>query len=54
MGNVIEIKNVCKTYNSKKGTVYANKDISFDLIENEILAVLGPNGAGKSTLIKQM
>ena len=54
MGNVLEIKNVCKTYTSKKGIVYANKDISFDLSENEILAVLGPNGAGKSTLIKQI
>lgn len=41
MGNVLEIKNVCKTYTSKKGIVYANKDISFDLSENEILAVLG-------------
>lgn len=54
MGSILEIKNVCKTYNSKKGIVYANRDISFVLNENEILAVLGPNGAGKSTLIKQI
>ena len=36
MGNVLEIKNVCKTYTSKKGIVYANKDISFDLNSEEI------------------
>lgn len=31
---------------------YLIKDVSFELMENEMLMVIGPNGAGKTTLIK--
>lgn len=49
---VYEIRGLCKTY--KKGKKVANEDISFDVVQGEILGLLGPNGAGKSTLVKQM
>ncbi|SDZ01091.1 ABC-2 type transport system ATP-binding protein [Evansella caseinilytica] len=52
MKRVFEIKNVTKTY--KKGKVTANENISFSIMQGEILGLLGPNGAGKSTLIKQI
>lgn len=34
----------------KFGGITANKNITFDLEENNILGLIGPNGAGKSTL----
>lgn len=49
---VYEVERVSKTY--KKKTTKANDEISFEVLQGEILGVLGPNGAGKSTLIRQM
>lgn len=45
--NVIEVKNLQKSYGDKK----AVNGISFAVKKGEILGLLGPNGAGKSTTI---
>lgn len=45
---MIEIKNVCKSYNGKK----ALTDINLTLPQGEIVGLFGENGAGKTTLIK--
>ncbi|MBQ4066139.1 MAG: ABC transporter ATP-binding protein [Clostridia bacterium] len=50
MKNVIEIKNLCKSF----GSVKAVQDISFSVGEGELFAFLGINGAGKSTTINIM
>lgn len=50
MSNVLEIKNLTKTF----GSFNAVDNISFDLKEGEILGFLGPNGAGKTTTIQML
>lgn len=48
--NVIELKNISKTYGKK--TVVDNFSLS---VENgHILGLIGPNGAGKTTIMKMM
>ena len=47
MKKIVEVKKLKKMYGSKK----AVKNISFNIMENEILGLLGPNGSGKTTTI---
>ncbi len=54
---MIEIRKVSKEFEkniskNKKIKFYADKDISFDVKDGEILGLLGPNGAGKTTLLR--
>lgn len=47
-GNVIEIKNLKKSYGSNE----VLKGINFSVERGTMLALLGPNGAGKTTTVK--
>ncbi len=51
MNNIIEIKNLSKTF---PGKIQAVKEISFSVKQGEIFGFLGPNGAGKSTTIMML
>jgi len=44
---VLQLKNISKSF----GKVHANKNISLDLYEGEILSLLGENGSGKTSLM---
>ena len=43
MKNILEVKNICKTYQAKNGEIEALKDIN--------VSIIGPSGCGKSTLL---
>ncbi len=47
---MIEIKNLSKRFD----TLLAVDDLSFNVVEGEVLGFLGPNGAGKSTTMKML
>lgn len=47
---MIEIRNVCKSYNGKP----ALEDVSLSLPQGEIVGLFGENGAGKTTLMKSI
>ncbi len=48
--NVIEVKNLTKTYGKARGI----SDVSFNVEQGEIFGFIGPNGAGKSTTIRTL
>lgn len=54
---MIKVEHISKkffksTKENKRKEFYADKDISFEVKEGEILGILGPNGAGKTTLLR--
>jgi NitT/TauT family transport system ATP-binding protein len=52
MKNYIEVRNVSKTYVSKKSTTEALRCVTLDVYENEFVSMLGRSGCGKTTLLK--
>ena len=50
----INKKFIKQSKNKKKIEFYADKDISFEAKDNEVLGILGPNGAGKTTLLRMI
>jgi len=49
---IIQIKNLSKTFDSKDGSFEAIKDISLSIDKGTIYGIIGMSGAGKSTLVR--
>ncbi len=49
--DLLEVKNISKTYGSGEAAVHALKHVSFSVPKGEFVAVVGESGSGKSTLL---
>lgn len=49
--NVLEVKDLCKTYIVNKRQNNVLKNVNFSISDGEMVAVMGPSGSGKSTLL---
>ncbi len=51
MNNILETKNLCKTYLVNKRQQHVLKNVNMCIKEGEFISVMGPSGSGKSTLL---
>ena len=49
---MIELRNVCKTFETTHGEVEAVKNVSLTVEKGDIFGIIGLSGAGKSTLVR--
>lgn len=52
--NLLEAKNICKTYGSGETAVKALRNVSFSVPKGEYVAIVGESGSGKSTLLNMI
>ena len=52
--DLLEVKNISKTYGSGEAAVHALKDATFSVPKGEFVAVVGESGSGKSTLLNMI
>lgn len=52
--DLLEVKNICKTYGNGETAVKALKDVSFSVPKGEYVAIVGESGSGKSTLLNMI
>lgn len=52
--NLLDVKDVCKTYGSGETAVHALRHVNFSVPKGEFVAVVGESGSGKSTLLNMI
>jgi putative ABC transport system ATP-binding protein len=53
-GNVIEMKNITKSYEMGTQVVHALRGVDMEIEQGEMVAIRGPSGSGKSTLMNMI
>lgn len=51
MENIIEVKNICKSFGCKENRAKVLDDLSLTVEKGEFLSLMGASGSGKSTLL---
>lgn len=51
---VFAVRELNRTFGSGADAVFAVKDVSFELYQNEVVALVGESGSGKSTLARML
>ncbi len=54
MDEIIQVKNLSKTYQSRGKAVTAVSNVTFSVNQGELFGLFGPNGAGKSTIVRML
>ena len=52
--NLLEVKDISKTYGSGEAAVEALKNVSFSVEKGEFVAIVGESGSGKSTILNMI
>ena len=52
--DLLEVRNISKTYGSGEAAVKALKNVSFSVPKGEYVAIVGESGSGKSTLLNMI
>ncbi|MFZ5881219.1 MAG: ABC transporter ATP-binding protein [Chloroflexota bacterium] len=52
--NVIEVRDLVKTYKMGEVEVQALRGVSFDIQRGEVVSIMGPSGSGKSTIMNML
>ncbi len=51
MKKLLELKNVCLTYQTINDEITAVNGLTFDCFEGEFVSIIGPSGCGKTTIL---
>ena len=51
---IIEVKDICKTYENEGVSTRAVCGVSFSIEKGEFVSIMGPSGSGKSTLMQML
>ena len=49
--NILEVKNISKTYHTTEGEINALNNVSFSINEGDFIGLIGPSGCGKSSIL---